>query len=60
VSILDFRSGVQQQVHFATVLKSSSFAIAKDWERFSLAAFCGVTGAKGGRDFPERIRALTP
>jgi hypothetical protein len=44
------------RVHLDTVLKSGGFAIAKDCERFSLSAFCGVCGAKWGEGRGEVLR----
>jgi hypothetical protein len=43
-------------VYLETVLMSDDFAIPKDWERFSLSAFCGVSGAKWGEGRGEVLR----
>jgi hypothetical protein len=45
-----------QRVPLDTVLKSGGFAIAKDCERISLSAFCGVGGAKWGEGRGEVLR----
>jgi hypothetical protein len=49
------KSEIARGVH-DTVLKSGGFAIAKDCERFSLSAFCGVCGAKWGEGRGEVLR----
>jgi hypothetical protein len=42
-------------VHLDSALESGGFAIAKGGERFSLFAFCEVSGAKWGEISPEEF-----
>ncbi len=44
---------------FEVTQPASAFNLMKNWERFSLSAFCGVGGAKWGKGRGEVLLSLT-